>query len=100
MGSKYTEKADVYSFAMVLFQLLTGDAPFSEEEYATLPSAALLYAIVHDGIRPSLEQSWAGKRQPKRTVLVLYEECISSNAAQRPPFTEIVARLERCQTQL
>ena len=103
---------------MVLYQLLTAQAPFSDEEHSRMPYAALVHAIVHDNLRPKLEQvegtdsaesdhTLEGSSDSScvttqacsfpKSILALYEECSSAAGQDRPPFTEVVARLERRQ---
>ena len=77
---------------MVLYQLLTGVVPFSDEAHVDLPNASLIYAIVHEQARPIFEPNVIPK-----SLVALYEECNSADGSRRPPFTEIAARLERTQ---
>ena len=37
IGQEYNQSADVYSFAIILWQILTGDILFPELQYSTLP---------------------------------------------------------------
>ena len=84
---KYSESADVYSFAVVLFELFAGIPAFSEGDFATMNIAVLNGAII-DGARPSLS-----KIPSKMATLI--EDCWAQDPNIRPDFTEIVSRLKR-----
>ncbi|PNX87189.1 serine/threonine-protein kinase HT1-like protein, partial [Trifolium pratense] len=81
---RHTKKVDVYSFAIVLWELITGLTPFDN---MTPEQAA--YAVTHKNARPPL---------PSDCPLAftnLIKRCWSSNPNKRPHFTEIVSILER-----
>ena len=50
----YNMNADVYSFAVVLWEILTGKTPygFVKGRYS------LIHQIVEDNVRPSIDESW------------------------------------------
>ncbi len=72
----FTEKSDVYSYAMVCYEILTGKTPFPTE-------AASDYDVVLDGGRPQLP---AGLDKGLSNLL---QRCWLSDPDQRPDFTEI-----------
>jgi hypothetical protein len=81
--SDYTSKVDVYSYAMILYELYEGRQPF--EEYATNPMYAAAAAAA--GIRPEMN------RTPK-CIRSIIEKCWAEDPNQRPTFLEILKELE------
>eukprot|EP01087_Luapelamoeba_hula_P012250 TRINITY_DN3403_c2_g1_i1.p1 TRINITY_DN3403_c2_g1~~TRINITY_DN3403_c2_g1_i1.p1 ORF type:complete len:506 (+),score=76.69 TRINITY_DN3403_c2_g1_i1:215-1732(+) len=83
-GDQFNEKADVYSYGIVLWEILTRDEPFAQfENYEEFRDA-----ICNKHVRPPIPQdSHPGLRQ-------LIEACWHANPPQRPDFHAIVAALE------
>ena len=85
------EKCDIYSFGVILWQLLTRRSPFSTPTdslpiYSDLES--FVHALVVDKARPDI---------PPDTLPALQElikDCWDSNPNRRPPFQSIVKRLD------
>ncbi|KAK9699385.1 hypothetical protein RND81_08G170500 [Saponaria officinalis] len=81
-SSKVSEKVDVFSFGIVLWEILTG-----EEPYANMHYGAIIGGIVNNTLRPPIpgfcDAEW-------RTLM---EQCWAPNPAARPSFTEIAVRL-------
>ncbi|KAL6223932.1 hypothetical protein ACLB2K_002789 [Fragaria x ananassa] len=77
-----TEKVDVYSFGIVMWELLTG-----EEPYANLRSEEIIGGIIKGNLRPEIP-SWCDP-----TWRSLMERCWSSDPESRPPFLEISKEL-------
>ncbi|XP_020593371.1 uncharacterized protein LOC110033658 [Phalaenopsis equestris] len=80
--SKVSEKVDIFSFGIVLWEILTG-----EEPYATMHYGAIIGGIVNNSLRPlipaSCDPDWRR----------LMEQCWAPDPQQRPSFTQIANRL-------
>lgn len=81
-SNKVSEKVDVFSFGIVLWEILTG-----EEPYANMHYGAIIGGIVSNTLRPPIpgfcDHEWRR----------LMEQCWAPNPTVRPSFTEIAARL-------
>ncbi|KAD7117980.1 hypothetical protein R6Q59_005002 [Mikania micrantha] len=80
----YTRKVDVYSFGIVLWELITALLPF---QGMTPVQAA--FAVAEKNERPPLPASC----QPALAQLI--KRCWAAEASKRPDFTEIVQSLEK-----
>ncbi|KAL8157307.1 hypothetical protein AgCh_002126 [Apium graveolens] len=81
---KYDKKVDVFSFAMILYEMLEGDPPLSHHE----PYEAAKY--VSEGHRPMFRAK--GFTQELRA---LTEQCWAADMNKRPSFLDILKRLEK-----
>ncbi|XP_057764132.1 integrin-linked protein kinase 1-like [Salvia miltiorrhiza] len=81
----YDTKVDVFSFALILQELIEGSPPFSTKQEHEVPKSYV-----------------AKERPPFKAPMKLYahglkdliEECWSENPADRPTFRQIIPRLE------
>ncbi|XP_074591445.1 RAF-like serine/threonine-protein kinase PRAF [Curcuma longa] len=80
--NKYSEMVDVFSFGIVMWELITGDEPYRDMHYG-----AIIGGIVSDTLRPPVPESC----DPEWRSLM--EQCWATEPSQRPSFTEIASRL-------
>ncbi|KAK8629818.1 hypothetical protein V6N13_078644 [Hibiscus sabdariffa] len=81
-SSKVSEKVDVFSFGIVLWEILTG-----EEPYANMHYGAIIGGIVSNTLRPPVPNHC----DPEWKLLM--EQCWAPDPVVRPSFTEIARRL-------
>ncbi|KAJ8763867.1 hypothetical protein K2173_003649 [Erythroxylum novogranatense] len=81
-SNSVSEKVDVYSFGIALWEILTG-----EEPYANMHCGAIIGGIVSNTLRPPLPERCDSEWRK------LIEDCWSFDPAVRPSFTEISDRL-------
>ena len=81
-SSSYNEKADIYSFAMVLWEMVTGDTPFEGNEIPYI-----INFVLREQKRLSLP---ASAIQSQAAFYKLITQCWSHNSNDRPSFHEIV----------
>ena len=80
--AKYDERIDVFSFAIILWELLTSRLP-----YADMPSLAAAAGVVERGLRPPVPPD------TPPAVADLMQRCWAADPVMRPPFTRICEEL-------
>merc|ERR1719210_2693972 len=84
-SSTYDAKVDVYSYAMILFEIICREIPFEDEEPANVGR------ITQKGYRPDLE---AVPPDCPEVLHKLMVRCWDQVTDKRPPFTEVVMKLK------
>lgn len=79
-----SEKIDVYSFGIVMWELLTGEDPYSD-----MRAAEIIGGIVNNSLRPQIP-SWCDPEWKS-----LMEGSWAGEPTERPSFTEISQRLRK-----
>ena len=80
---KYSKRADVFSFGIVLFELFGGQRAFTRPPYKDMPSALLNHAII-EGKRPDVSFLSSD------AIRQLIEECWHQDPKKRPELSTIV----------
>ena len=92
LNEKYSQSADVYSFAMVLYEVFSCRRPYSLPPHDQM-NIALLNASIVQGARPNTGILTSPK------LVSLIEDCWNQDPGLRPDFKEIISRLERLKTE-
>ncbi|GAB9463837.1 Tkl protein kinase [Globisporangium polare] len=92
-GERYTEKADVYSFGIVLSELDTRKIPYHDikakgARNKKVSGSTLMHMVAYENLRPSLSPNCMD------SVRELYNRCTADDQTMRPTFEEIVQVLE------
>eukprot|EP01041_Mallomonas_annulata_P002408 gene2408-4677_t len=80
---KYSEKADVYSFAIVIWQTAKDQVPYNK-----MSKIDFIEKVVLKGERPVLEKSW-----PKAFSSML-TSCWDNDPKKRPSFEEVIITID------
>ncbi|KAI9106818.1 hypothetical protein K1719_022346 [Acacia pycnantha] len=84
----YNEKCDIYSFGVILNELLTGNYPYIETDYSPTKIAA---EVVEGNLRPMVPEDKGGEVEELVQVIRL---CWDGNPTMRPPFASITNTLK------
>ncbi|XP_004450220.1 proto-oncogene serine/threonine-protein kinase mos [Dasypus novemcinctus] len=86
-GEAATPKADIYSFAITLWQMATKEAPYSGERQH------VVYAVVAYNLRPSLSAAVFTDSVPGQRLRGIIEGGWTSSAGQRPSARRLLVDL-------
>ncbi|GBC09842.1 hypothetical protein RclHR1_09150013 [Rhizophagus clarus] len=87
-GHRYTQKADIYAFGIIINEVFTGERPF--ENYTN--EIGLRIDICKNGLRPEIR-----KNTPKSLVNLL-NKCWDATSSNRPTADEIIQKLNHFET--
>lgn len=79
----YDKSVDVFSFAMMLYEMFEGEAPFEDREAYEAPT------LIARHERPAMKATYPPG------MVDLIKSCWSSYTPKRPPFDSIVQKLEK-----
>jgi serine/threonine protein kinase len=91
---KYTKAADVYSYAMVFFEVLTGKMPWCDAQGDPTRLMSDLLPSIHRGERPTLPPDCPAH------LSAFISKCWATRAEDRPHFPEICKFLWQCKGQI
>ena len=84
LGQAYTEKVDVYSFSLIVWEMISDEVP-----YDTITNKrGLIHMVAMDGVRPSIDSSWP------IGFKTLLRDSWQVDQFSRPSFEIIIKRLD------
>ena len=83
-GKEYTEKADVFSFGIILWEIATRQPP-----YRNLTAVQVGMQVAHNRLRPSIP------RNTPSEFADLMRECWDQDPKSRPSFSHCVQRISQ-----
>lgn len=84
-ASQYDNKVDVYSFAILMWELFHSRIPYVE---TGLDQMGILQQVVCNGARPAIDP-----RVPSPVAQII-QQCWSTHATARPTFSQVLASLD------
>jgi hypothetical protein len=93
---RYTEKVDVYSFGITIWEFFTAEIP-----YATMTPIQAAFAVADKGARPPLRSGPDSKsawRIPSQWAQLM-EQCWKEHYSERPSFQQIVEWLNKMENE-
>ncbi|KAG7378141.1 hypothetical protein PHYPSEUDO_010472 [Phytophthora pseudosyringae] len=97
MGKKYTEKADIFSFGIVMSELETHAVPYSDKRDNSgkkLQGMKIVQMVIRRNLRPTFSS------ECPTLVKELADRCLDSDPDVRPSATELLRIIQRMQNLL
>lgn len=88
----YSEKVDVYSYGVTLWEFFTCEIPFAD-----MTPIQAAFAVADKGMRPTAVSEAARSHKIPRAWAVLIDRCWSEAADVRPSFSDVIAILNEMQ---
>jgi len=85
----YDGKVDVYSYGLVLFEMISGKIPFEKLDSVTAAARA-----AYEDLRPAIDEAWPP------LVRSLICRCWAANPDERPTFSDILDEIRKIKKQL
>ncbi|KAK1885551.1 Serine/threonine-protein kinase mos [Dissostichus eleginoides] len=92
-GEGLSPKADIFSFGITLWQLITREQPYTGDRQH------VLYAVVAHNLRPSVQEHPVFQSEQGRQCRTLLGRCWSGDSRCRPTAQELVPQLEQISSQ-
>lgn len=87
IGKRYNGKADIYSFGILMYEVVTDLLPFPLFQAGKMPSFNFINKIVNEDYRPEFTVPVKG------SIKELIERCWAKNPNERPTFEELFKKL-------
>jgi len=88
LGQSYSEKADVYSFGIILYEIVTKQLPYSE-----MNQAQIIIEVANQGLRPPFNDDDCSKEWKE-----IIEKCWSQDPQSRPTMSEVIGMIKQIET--
>ncbi|KAL6047965.1 Serine/threonine protein kinase, catalytic domain containing protein, variant 2 [Balamuthia mandrillaris] len=82
---EYSKASDVYSFGIVLWEILSRKDP-----YEGMSPTAVAVGVLRDNLRPEIPEG-----DTPEDLVMLVQECWAADPASRPSFLEVMTRLSK-----
>ena len=86
-GEKYSEKADVFSFAIILWEIMNWKMP-----YAGIAGHAVMMKVAAQNLRPPIEET------DNPFLVSLAKRCWDNDPRKRPGFRQIIDEIDKSET--